>query len=244
VDELTSQIAEKNQQIEGLQAEIRRLEELLRRLQPDDPIESYLTQVSDQRRKILETLQTQLKTDFPDLQVIISAEMDALRFKGDGLFNRGVSELSPDKRRVVETIAARLDEILPCYTLGQYSVWNANCNPVGAVIEAVQIEGHTDADGPDENNLNLSTARANQTFFAMVERAPKIVRHLNSRSQPVLSVAGYGEMRPVADNETAEGKATNRRIDLRIIMYTPRSLEDIDVIRADLQRGMSAGPSP
>ena len=61
----------------------------------------------------------------------------------------------------------------------------------------------------------------------MTAREPGLVAHLNFRGQPVLSVAGYGKMRPVAGNDTPAGRATNRRIDLRIIMYTPsRSRRD------------------
>jgi outer membrane protein OmpA-like peptidoglycan-associated protein len=226
-----------------LQKEVRDLRELLKRL-ADRPIERYLAAVAKQRQEILKDLQAKLKTDFPDLQVVISEETDALRFKGDGLFKTGSSELRPDKRRVVESIATRLGETLPCYTLGPRSSWSNRCNPAGTIIEAVLVEGHTDSDGQDNNNLTLSTNRANETFFAMTKHEPSLVEYLNDRAQPVLSVAGYGKMRPVADNATLDGKATNRRIDLRIIMYTPQSLEDIRKVQDDLRRGIAGGGAP
>lgn len=215
---------------------IQELEDQIRKLQ-DRPIEAYLAAVAEQRRKLLETLQVRLKADFPDLQVVISEEMDALRFKGDGLFPSSGWMLTPDKRRIVEGIATRLREMLPCYSLGRLSSWSNGCNSEGAAIEAVQIEGHTDATGSENDNLTLSTSRADETFFAMTKREPNLVEFLNNRAQPILSVAGYGKMRPVADNKTPEGRATNRRIDLRIIMYTPRSLDDIRKIREDLHSG-------
>lgn len=241
IAELQQRVQEQTRVIEQRDRRIQELEDELKRLRPEQPIETYLAKVAEQRRRILEALQIKLKTDFPDLQVVISEEMDALRFKGDGLFESEKSVLRPDKRLIVESIATRLNEILPCYTVGARSAWSEKCNDAGAAIEAVQIEGHTDATGQDSNNLTLSTNRANETFFAMVKREPLLVEHHNSRNQPVLSVAGYGKMRPVADNRTPEGRATNRRIDLRIIMYTPRSQDDIQKIREDLQKGVAGG---
>lgn len=220
-------------EFERLKAELEKLKQ--------QPIEKYLGAVAERRGQILKDLQRKLKTDFPDLQVVISEEMDALRFKGDGLFLTGSSELRPEKRRIVESVAMHLGEVLPCYTLGRLSSWSNGCNADGAAIEAVQIEGHTDSDGQDNSNVTLSTNRANETFFAMLKRAPSLVEHLNNRQQPVLSVAGYGKMRPVADNRTSDGKATNRRIDLRIIMYTPRSLDEIQKVQDDLHKGVGGG---
>lgn len=236
-------IAQMKQVANDLNKEIARLKAELEKLR-HDPLAAYLNDVAAQRSKMLTQLQQQLKIKFPDLQVIVSEEMDALRFKGDGLFPFNSSVIVDGKRQIVEELANRLESILPCYTLGPNSHWNSECNPVGAVIEAVQIEGHTDSDGPDNVNLNLSTDRANATFFAMTERQPSLTENLNTLGQPVLSVAGYGKMRPVADNNTPEGRATNRRIDLRIIMYTPRSLEDIERVKADLKSGIHGGSSP
>jgi outer membrane protein OmpA-like peptidoglycan-associated protein len=221
--------------------ELKKLQARLAKLSAVDPLESYLVMSGTERTRILQNLQSQLRVDFPDLQVVISQEADALRFQGDGLFRSGASELRSDRRAIVETIAARLEEILPCYTLGPTTRWTSECNPGGAIIEAVQIEGHTDSDGSDNSNLLLSTARADITFMAMTAKEPNLVDHLNFRNQPVLSVAGYGKMRPVADNETVQGKATNRRIDLRIIMYTPSRFEEIARIRNALNRGVSGG---
>lgn len=137
---------------------------------------------------------------------------------------------------MVEKIAARLQQILPCYTLGSRSTWTATCNPGFSIIEALQIEGHTDSDGSQENNLNLSTARANSTFITMTTSQPNLVDFHNFRNQPVLSVAGYGQMRPIRPNDTLEGKATNRRVDLRIIMYSPSRSAEIEKIRASLEK--------
>ncbi|WP_244430889.1 OmpA family protein [Methylocystis sp. ATCC 49242] len=225
-----------------LEKEVRELREQLKRL-ANRPVETYLAAVANQRERILKDLQSKLKADFPDLQVVISEEMDALRFKGDGLFKTGSSELRPDKRRIVESIATRLGEVLPCYTLGPRSSWNSRCNAAGAVIEAVLVEGHTDSDGQDNSNITLSTNRANETFFAMTKHEPALVDFRNDRAQPVLSVAGYGRMRPVADNATQEGKATNRRIDLRIIMFTPGTLEEISKVQNDLRSGVTGAGS-
>ena len=229
---------QRRQRIDELE---RRIAELERRLAEKNPLEAYMVQVSDLRRKVLEGLQAQLKLDFPDLQVVVSEQMDALRFKGDGLFESGQSRLSQGKPDIVRRIATRLNEILPCYTLGRQARWQAGCNDVGAIIEAVQVEGHTDITGNENANFTLSTERANTTFFVMKEREPSLTQHRNLRDQPVVSVAGYGAMRPIVDNGTPEGRATNRRIDLRIIMYTPQSSEEIESIRTSLREGVADG---
>lgn len=185
--------AETRHLLEAARALILELEARIEELERPDPLEEYLSRSALARLRLLQQLREWLKLDFPDLQVVISAEGDALRFQGEGLFRPGSSALRAEQQRIVETIAQRLDGILPCYTLGAASTWNENCNPGLAVIEAVQIEGHKDSDGPDLANLALSTARANATFAAMLGFVPRLVGHLNTREQPVLSVAGYGE---------------------------------------------------
>ncbi|MHC2371312.1 outer membrane protein OmpA-like peptidoglycan-associated protein [Bradyrhizobium diazoefficiens] len=234
-NDLAAALAAANAKISSLEAEIKRL---LAKLQEKNPLEEYLTKTANARRQILERLRDQLKVDFPDLQVVISEENDALRFQGDGLFQSSQSILRPERKAIVESIAGRLEAILPCYTLGTKSRWADGCNNGAAIIEAVQIEGHTDSTGDDISNLRLSTERANSTFIAMTAREPGLVTHLNFRGQPVLSVAAYGKMRPVAGNDTSAGRATNRRIDLRIIMYTPSRSEEIDNIRKALRSGL------
>ncbi|SFH09488.1 OmpA/MotB family protein [Methylobacterium gossipiicola] len=221
-----------------LRRQVARLEEELRQ-ERANRLQTYLASVSGERDRILRTLRDRLLVDFPELKDIVSIETDALRFKGDGLFASGASRLVEDKRRVVAAIAVRLNELLPCYTFGKAARWRSECNAAGAVIEAVQIEGHTDASGLDRANFSLSTERAIETLFAMSTREPALLDDLNSAGQPVVSVAGYGRLRPVADNASERGKATNRRIDLRIIMYTPQNVEEVERIKDSLRRGMA-----
>ena len=56
--------------------------------------------------------------------------------------------------------------------------------------------------------------------------------------QPVLAVSGYGDTRPVSSNQSSIGKAENRRIDLRFIMMTPRSLTEANLISRQIKRSI------
>ena len=70
------------------------------------------------------------------------------------------------------------------------------------------VEGHTDSYGGDVSNLSLSR-----------RRAEAVSEYLSSEfGVPAfrISAVGYGETRPIANNETATGRARNRRIDVRI----------------------------
>jgi OOP family OmpA-OmpF porin len=67
----------------------------------------------------------------------------------------------------------------------------------------VYVEGHTDADGRDQTNLVLSLSRAEAVVDRLVEQGIDPQR---------LFAVGYGESLPVASNQTAAGKAENRRI--------------------------------
>lgn len=235
IAELEGRIRELLQQISELEKELEELRRQLVELQKIDPLEAYLAEVAQARREVLRRLRDAIRADFPDLQVELSEESDALRFQGEGLFASGRSDLAPDRRKIVARLAQRLDEVLPCFTLGEASRFDQDCNPGFVMIEAVQIEGHTDNVGTDRVNRNLSAARANSTFFAMTQAAPRGMQHQNLKRQPVLSVAAYGPDRPVASNETPEGRATNRRIDLRFIMVTPQDTDGIEIIREALE---------
>lgn len=65
------------------------------------------------------------------------------------------------------------------------------------------IEGHTDSDGTEDYNQDLSERRAQAVVDVLVEDHDIREERLNA--------VGYGESRPVADNNTAQGKAQNRR---------------------------------
>lgn len=237
-DRRITELEEENERLRVLVADLQKrvedLEERLRKLDVIDPLEVYLSRVSATRRDILLKLRAAILTDFPELKVELSEESDALRFQGEGLFRTGSFSLAADKRQIVDRVAQRLDEILPCFTTGPSSRFGTACNPGFVMIEAIQIEGHTDNVGGERSNRTLSANRANETFFAMTGAAPELSSHLNLRRQPVLSVAAYGFDRPVASNNTPEGRATNRRIDLRFIMVTPSDTSGIRMIRDQL----------
>jgi outer membrane protein OmpA-like peptidoglycan-associated protein len=201
INSLGGQVAKLTAQNADLTARVKALETELAKAK-DRPLETYLAQVAEQRKKLSEALQHQLQIDFPDLQVVLSDEADALRFAGDGLFKSDQTKIREDKVDVVRKLAARLSALLPCFTLGKSSKWSAQCNEEGAVVEAVLIEGHTDSSGEDKSNLTPSTNRADETFFAMTKFEPTLLDFLNSRKQPVVSVAGYGPWHPITDNVT------------------------------------------
>jgi outer membrane protein OmpA-like peptidoglycan-associated protein len=75
----------------------------------------------------------------------------------------------------------------------------------------VTVEGHTDGDGSDGYNLELSQDRARAVADFLSDQGVDPRR---------LSVEGYGERRPVATNATAQGKALNRRVEIRIVPLT------------------------
>jgi len=72
----------------------------------------------------------------------------------------------------------------------------------------IQIGGHTDNVGKPADNLALSN-----------NRAKSVVTYLISKGIPAtrLSAKGFGETQPVADNKTEEGKALNRRTEMKVI---------------------------
>ncbi len=74
----------------------------------------------------------------------------------------------------------------------------------------VQIDGHTDEQGKDEYNLDLSN-----------RRAASVKAYLASKgiAEGRLSSTGYGETKPVADNKTAKGRAQNRRVEMTLSNY-------------------------
>ena len=241
VSDLEAENERLREELEALQAELERLREEMERLRAVNPLEAYLSQAIDQRREILVELRDRLLVEFPELQVVISPEQDALRFQGEGLFRSGSSLLEPRQRSIVDTMGRLLDEILVCFTLGVRAERGPDCESGNALIEAVQIEGHTDSDGSDLNNLRLSTDRANATLLVMLDEDRTILAHQNLRGQPVMSVSGYGEMRPIEPNETVDGKAANRRIDLRIIMYAPSTVEEVEEVGRRLDALRNAG---
>lgn len=79
---------------------------------------------------------------------------------------------------------------------------------VNPSIKRVQIEGHTDNVGGAAMNLGLSRGRAASVRMWLVAHGVEPHR---------LTSEGYGLAKPIADNNTAEGRATNRRVEFNIV---------------------------
>lgn len=73
-------------------------------------------------------------------------------------------------------------------------------------VNNFEIDGHTDSDGSDEYNQVLSEKRANSVKNFLVSQG--VTAEITTK--------GYGESKPVASNDTAEGKQKNRRVEIII----------------------------
>jgi outer membrane protein OmpA-like peptidoglycan-associated protein len=71
----------------------------------------------------------------------------------------------------------------------------------------ILLEGHTDATGTSEHNMELSR-----------RRAQSVANYLAGQQvmEPRFTIMGYGEDQPIADNETVAGRAQNRRVEVAI----------------------------
>lgn len=72
----------------------------------------------------------------------------------------------------------------------------------------ILIEGHTDSQGTEDHNMGLSQRRAGS-----------VANHLSGQAVDAsrFTIMGYGEMQPIASNETASGRSENRRVELAIM---------------------------
>jgi chemotaxis protein MotB len=97
-----------------------------------------------------------------------------------------------------------------------------------------------DAEGSIKDNLDLSAQRATNTVREMYKLEPQLLKMysispsrqdepLGGGSSPLVNAAAFGETRPAFPNDK-DGRARNRRVDLRVLLYTPRT-ENLELIR-------------
>ncbi|MDC1437949.1 OmpA family protein [Planktomarina temperata] len=115
------------------------------------------------------------------------AEITDLASQNKIKFEPGSATLDGDSRDTVQAIAEVFERCLEA---------------------PIEIGGHTDSQGREEMNLNLSKGRAEAVLTALRGARVKLKS---------LTAEGYGETQPIADNGTEEGREANRRIEFRLV---------------------------
>ncbi|WP_323752051.1 TolC family outer membrane protein [Marinobacter sp.] len=112
---------------------------------------------------------------------------EILNFGSDTLFDVGSAEFKPDAMARLQQFARRLLE--------------------RDTVKSINIVGHTDSTGSDALNRELSLARAIAVRDALID---------SGVDDTVMLVSGAGSYQPNATNDTAEGRALNRRVEVRV----------------------------
>ena len=102
-------------------------------------------------------------------------------------FNSATTQLTPESNATVTNLIA----IMKCYPTMQ-----------------VELEGHTDSTGDAAANKQLSVDRANAIRDLLVQAGVDPTR---------ITTSGYGADKPIASNDTEEGRAKNRRTELVVV---------------------------
>jgi chemotaxis protein MotB len=144
------------------------------------------------RRELEQRLSNQVATHTVSIQMGRDGLVISLR-EAD-FFNSGSATPKPETLPTLRQIAAAL----------------------GRTPYDLRIEGHTD-------NIPIHTAEFDSNWELSSARATRIARlFLDLKAMPPdrISAAGYAEFHPVAGNDTAEGRARNRRVDLVVLPRT------------------------
>lgn len=110
------------------------------------------------------------------------------------------------------TFAVNSTEITPSFQATLDKVAQSMIQYPNSLID---VYGHTDSTGSDAYNLDLSKRRADAVARYLISRGVASAR---------IQTQGMGESQPVASNDTPEGRALNRRVEIKI---TPVTTDDV-----------------
>lgn len=194
----------------GRPTDVRKIRELSSEL---ERLRQQKESEANQLRDAMEALQRQLQREIGDKQVKLEmAERGlVLTFVAEVLFDSGKAEVKPQALETLGKVAGVIQQKVPDRDIG--------------------IDGHTDNDPIKhsgwKSNWELSTGRATSVLHVLEEEGVDPRRMVAS---------GYGEYRPVASNDSSEGRQQNRRVEIVII---PKKLtqREMDLVR----QGESSG---
>lgn len=146
---------------------------------------------------IAQELQKMLNENKIDANVVISFNDNYAKIElaGEALFDSGKAVVKPEAMNLLAIIA----DVIVENGYDQY---------------VMQIEGHTD-------NIVMNTVQFPSNWYLSSARAIAVgTIFINDYgfSPDLVACTGYGEFRPIADNDTAEGRAINRRVEIKIIV--------------------------
>ncbi len=123
-----------------------------------------------------------------NIEVIVNKGTISFRISSEVLFNSGESNLSEAGRAVMSRLVPTLGRV-----------------PGHRVV----VEGHTD-------NVPIQTDRFPSNWELSTGRAASVVRHLQGQGIDAarMRATGYADTRPIASNATAQGRATNRHVEV------------------------------
>ncbi len=160
-------------------------------------LQDTVEQIEEEKLKVSEALAEKIEEALEEnmiadkIDVSVNGDYVLLTFNGAFLFDSGKADLKTDALPVLNKVGM---------ILSRYAEWN------------IEIEGHTDSvplnGGRYENNDVLSSYRALAVFDYLKENSsidPGTVKH-----------SGRGEYMPIADNATPEGRAKNRRVEIKV----------------------------
>lgn len=170
-----------------------------------EKIEELSAQLEElNRTKML--LEDRLQGEIGEKQVSLKMQERGLVITvvGDLLFDSGKAKIRSEAYEVLDKVARVLKENVPGYNVG--------------------IEGHTDnipiRHSGWKSNWELSSARALSVLHYLVNE--------KDISPERLSANGYGEFRPVAPNDTREGRQLNRRVEIVILAQAEKAKQPVD----------------
>jgi type IX secretion system PorP/SprF family membrane protein len=175
--------------------------------------------VAEERTTTLMVMNSSVPESYP---MEINRKYEILISK-EGYFN-GTVKLSIDKKEAYERVVLLrslgvgksiiLDDLL--FKVNSADIDDRSMNLLNQLVDfmnqnptiRLEIGGHTDSDGSDAFNQQLSESRAKSAVKYLVSRGI---------SESRLVAKGYGEVQPIAPNDSPEGKAKNRRVEMKVV---------------------------
>ncbi len=142
------------------------------------------------------------------------------RIKQIAAESQGKIEVEPqEENRILVTMRINFDFDKAVIRPEEYATMSRVGEILNTYPEArAHISGHTDSIGTDQYNIHLSQRRINSVMSFLTSKE-------NVSADRFFMPVGYGELRPVADNGTSDGRFRNRRVEF--LLYTMDSVPEI-----------------